>query len=645
MSQTAAASSETPSTPPANRHFIRQIIDEDIASGKWGAPGDRSVVRTRFPPEPNGYLHIGHAKSICLNFGLAEEYGGACNLRFDDTNPTKEEQEYVDSIVADVRWLGFRWPGAPTRPEDDPTAGVLFASDYFEQMYEWGVELMRKGLAYVDDQSVDEIRAQRGSLTEPGRESPYRDRAPEENIALFEAMRRGEFPNGSRVVRAKIDMASPNFNLRDPVIYRILHARHHRTGDRWCIYPMYDWAHGFEDSIEGITHSLCTLEFENHRPLYDWFIEAVNQGRDPKDRIHHPQQIEFARWSPSYMVTSKRKLLQLVQEKRVSGWDDPRMPTISGLRRRGYTPEAIRNFCEEGGVTKYNALIDIGRLENAVRDHLNTVAPRRMCVMKPLKVVITNWGEGGDPDRVEWMEAQNSPEVPEAGTRKVPFARELYIEADDFMEDAPKKFFRLRPGGEVRLRYGYWITCREVVKNEAGEVVELRCTYDPRTRGGDAPPPDAEGNVRKVKGTLHWVSAPHAVDAEVRNFDRLFKVEQPDKAPKDADEGWSFLENLNPDSLEVVRGAKLEPEWRITEAEAQALRAAYAKTGGTPVGSTGAPADGPVSMLFPDGILRVQFERHGYYCLDKEADPASGRLVWNRTVSLKDSWAKEAGRG
>lgn len=586
-------------------NFIRHIILEDNATGKYGGR-----VVTRFPPEPNGYLHIGHAKSICLNAGLAREYNGTFNLRFDDTNPVKEEHEYVQSIVRDVRWLGARWPGYR---DHDPLAGVLFASDYFQHMYDWAVELVKKGLAYVDDQTAEEIRQTRGTLTEPGRESPWRNRPIDESLDLLERMRRGEFPDGSRVLRAKIDMASPNLNLRDPVMYRVLRATHHRTGNAWNIYPMYDWAHGLEDSIEGITHSICTLEFENHRPLYDWFIDAINQGRTDDGsgpwgrKIHHPQQIEFARLNLNYTVMSKRFLLQLVRERRVNGWDDPRMPTISAYRRRGYTPESIRNFCEETGVTKFNAVIDVGRLENAARDHLNRVAPRRMCVLRPLKVTITNWADGGDPARVEWVEAVNNPEDPAAGTRRVPFSGTLFIERDDFMENPPKKFFRLSPGAEVRLRYAYWIRCTDVVKQN-GEIIELRCTYDPATRGGEAPPPDADGNVRKVKATLHWVSATHAVECEVRLFDRLFSAETPGKRTGD------MMDDLNPDSLEVIHGARLEPDWRQ-----------------------------PSDPNWSDAIARFQFERHGYFCLDPDA--TSGRPVFNRTVSLKDTWAKVAGKG
>ncbi|GJM19837.1 MAG: glutamine--tRNA ligase [Phycisphaeraceae bacterium] len=591
------------------RHFIQQIIDADVASGKWGAPGDGSVLATRFPPEPNGFLHVGHAKSICMNHGLAREFGGRFVLRFDDTNPAKEEQRYVDSIVRDVAWLGARWEGAS---EGDPTAGVKFASDYFGQMHDWAVELIEKGLAYVDEQSADEIRATRGSLKEPGTPSPWRDRPVAENLAEFEAMRRGEHADGSRVLRAKIDMASPNMNLRDPVMYRVVNAPHHRTGDAWHIYPMYDWAHGLEDSIEGITHSICTLEFEDHRPLYDWFIDAINKGRADADKIHHPQQIEFARLNPTYIITSKRKLLQLVEDGRVSGWDDPRMPTVSGLRRRGYTSESVRNFVVGVGVTKFNAMHDLGLLEGALREDLNTRAPRRMGVLDPLKVTITNWGAHGDEERLEDLEAVNNPEDDSAGTRTVRFGKTIWIERDDFMEDPPKKFFRLGPGREVRLRSAFWVTCHDSVKNDAGEVVELRCTYDPDTRGGGNPPPDAHGKVRKVKGTVHWVGDADCVDAEVRLFERLFTAEKPGKATGDP------LDDLNPDSLAVVEHAKLE-------------RALAEPT--------------PDEPDWPDGIRRFQFERLGYFCEDAEASRAAGRPVFNRAVTLRDSWAKEAKKG
>src|SRR5215212_8469488 len=538
-----------------SRNFIEQIIDSDRAAGKNGAR-----VHTRFPPEPNGYLHIGHAKSICLNFGLAQEYGGKFNLRFDDTNPTKEEQEYVDSIIDDVRWLGGDW-------EDR----LFYASDYFQQLYDWAVQLIKEGKAYVCDLSADEMRAHRGTLSEPGKNSPYRDRSVAQNLDLFERMAKGEFPDGARTLRAKIHMASPNINMRDPVMYRIKHASHHRSGDRWCIYPSYDYTHGQSDSIEGITHSICTLEFENHRPLYDWFCEAL--------RIHHPQQIEFARLNMTYTVMSKRKLLQLVQEKHVSGWDDPRMLTIRGLRRRGYTPEALRAFCERIGVAKFDSTIDMAWLEDAIRDDLNERAPRVMAVLRPLKVVITNYPEG----EIEQLEASNHPQKPEMGTRMVPFSRELYIEADDFMEDAPKKFFRLAPGREVRLRYAYFITCTEVVKDKDGKIIELRCTYDPDTRGGNAP------DGRKVKGTIHWVSAANALPCEVRLYDHLFRVPNPEDVP----EGSDYRENLNPSSLEVLTDCRIEPSMANVAADA-----------------------------------KVQFERLGYFCPDKDSAP--GKLVFNR---------------
>ncbi|MBK7404822.1 MAG: glutamine--tRNA ligase/YqeY domain fusion protein [Phycisphaerales bacterium] len=581
------------------RHFIQQIIDEDTRTGKWGGR-----VHTRFPPEPNGYLHIGHAMSICLNSGLAREFGGKFNLRFDDTNPVKEESEYVESIKRDVRWLGGAWDG----PNG---GGLFFASDYFARMYDFAVELIKKGRAYVCDLTADETREYRGTLTEPGRPSPYRERSVEESLDLFERMKQGEFPDGSKTLRAKIDMASPNMNLRDPVMYRVLHASHHNTGDEWSIYPMYDWAHGLEDSIEGITHSICTLEFEDHRPLYDWYIDAINEGRTGDGsgpwgkRVHHPQQIEFAKFILNYVVLSKRNLIRLVKEGHVRGWDDPRMVTISGLRRRGVTPESLRNLCAEVGVTKFNSVRDMVLLENAVREHLNKVAPRRMAVLRPLRVVIENYPEGG----TEAFEIPNNPEDPAAGTRRVEFSRELFIEQDDFMEDPPKKFFRLGPGREVRLRGAYWIRCERFVKNDAGEVVELRCTYDPQTRGGENPPPDAEGNVRKVKGTLHWVSAAHAIGAKVRLIDRLFTVESPGKATGD------FLDDLNRESMQVLSGCRIEP--------ALAERT----------------ADEPE---WPDGIRRFQFERLGYFCVDAESKP--GALVFNRTVTLKDSWARQAGK-
>jgi glutaminyl-tRNA synthetase len=558
------------------RHFIRQIIDADNASKKWGTwPDGRPKVCTRFPPEPNGYLHIGHAKSISLNFGLAEEYGGTCNLRFDDTNPEKEEDEYVRSIIADVKWLVPDWEGTP-----------LYASDYFPQMYEWAEKLVRQGDAYVCDCNAEQVRSMRGNTSRPGTPCVHRDRTPDENLTLFRAMRAGEFADGSRTLRAKIDMASPNFNLRDPVMYRIMKAEHHRTGNAWCIYPMYDWAHGLEDSIEGITHSICTLEFEDHRPLYDWFIERLG--------IHHPQQIEFARFNLNYTVMSKRKLLRLVKENHVRGWDDPRMPTLSGLRRRGYTAGAIKRVCEEVGTSKFKSVIDIVRLENSLRDDLNATAPRRLAVLRPLKVVIENFPDG----ETESMDLVNNPEDPSAGTRSAPFCREIYIDRDDFMEVPPPKYFRLAPGAEVRLRGAYWIRCTGVEKNAAGEVTLICATYDPQTKGGESPP-----DGRKVKGTIHWVSARHAIEAEVRLFDRLFSAEDPESG-EGADD---FLKNLNPHSLEVLKGARLEPSLKD------------AKLGDT-----------------------FQFERLGYFNVDLDSKPgAVGGLVFNRTVTLKDSWAKE----
>jgi glutaminyl-tRNA synthetase len=582
---------------PESRNFIEQIIDADIASGKWGGAGDRSVVTTRFPPEPNGYLHIGHAKAICLSSGLAEQFGGRFMLRFDDTNPAKEEQEYVDSIIDETRWLGAEWEG-----------DVRFASDYFPQFYEWAKDLITKELAYVDEQSPEDIRKNRGNVNEPGTNSPFRDRPSDESLDLFARMKAGEFKDGSMVLRAKIDMTSPNMNLRDPVMYRVLNAVHHRTGDSWHIYPMYDWAHGLEDSIEGITHSICTLEFENHRPLYDWFINSINKDRP--EPIRHPQQIEFARLEPTYIITSKRSLKLLVDDGHVTGWDDPRMPTVSGMRRRGYTPEAIRAFAKVTGVTKYKGSHDIGLLEAAVRDHLNSEAPRRMAVLDPIKVVITNWGEHGDENRVEYFDAVNNPNDETAGTRKVPFTNEIYIERDDFMEDPPKKFFRLGPDREVRLRYAYWVRCNEFVKDDAGNVTEIHCTYDPETKGGNSPPADAEGKVRKVKGTIHWVSTEHAVDAEVKLFDRLFTVEHPAKAPKEAPEDWNFMTNLNPDAM-ATTNAKLEPALAASDGEPE----------------------------WPDGIRRFQFERTGYFCIDEDSSD-SGTLIFNRTATLRDSWAK-----
>ena len=551
-------------TPAPN--FIKAIITEDLQTNKYGGR-----VHTRFPPEPNGYLHIGHAKSICLNFGLAPEFKGLCNLRFDDTNPSKEDIEYVGSIKTDVRWLGFDW-------EDRE----YYASDYFQQLYEFALRLIRKGKAYVDDLSAEQIREFRGTLTEPGRESPFRNRSAEENLALFERMRSGEFPDGSRVLRAKIDMASPNLNMRDPVMYRILHAEHHRTGSTWCIYPMYDFAHGQCDSIEGITHSICTLEFEDHRPLYDWFLDELGIG--------HPRQIEFARLNLSHTVMSKRKLLQLVQQGVVSGWDDPRMPTLSGLRRRGYTPEAIRGFCERIGVAKRDSTVDVALLEYCIREDLNKRAPRVMAVLRPLRLIIDNYPEG----RVEELDALNNPEEPSAGTRKVPFSRELYIEEDDFMETPPKKFYRLSPGREVRLRYAYFVKCVGVVKDQSGKVTEVHCTYDPQTRGGDAP------DGRKVRATLHWVSAPHSIVAEVRLYDHLLSKAD----PTDEGEGQDFKAFLNPLSLEVLKGCRLEP---------------------------GLKEAGPGSLF--------QFERLGYFCVDSR-DWTSEHRVFNRTVTLKDEWTK-----
>lgn len=547
---------------PGYKNFIQEIVEADITSLKYDAR-----VHTRFPPEPNGYLHIGHAKSICLNFGLARDHNGLCNLRFDDTNPTKEEQEYVESIQQDVRWLGFDWGGR-----------LYYASDYFEQLYEYAVQLIRKGKAYVCDLNADETRQYRGTLTEPGKDSPYRNRTVEENLDLFQRMRSGEFPNGFRTLRAKIDMASPNFNMRDPVMYRILHATHHRTGDKWCIYPMYDWAHGQCDSIERITHSICTLEFENHRPLYDWFIDELG--------IYHSQQIEFARLNITYTVMSKRKLLQLVDEGHVNGWDDPRMPTISGLRRRGYTPESIRAFADRIGVARREITTDAVWLEDSLRDDLNKRAARVMAVLRPIKLVIENYPDG----QVEELEAVNNPEDPASGMRQVPFSKVLYIEQDDFREDPPKKYFRLSPGAEVRLRYAYIIKCVGVIKDEkTGEITELRCTYDPETKSGSSQ------SARKVKGTIHWVSALHAIDAEVRLYDRLFNVEDPG--------GDNWKDFLNPNSLETLRRCKLEPGL------------ASAK-----------PQD------------RFQFERLGYFCVDTESK--SGSLLFNRAVTLRDTWAK-----
>ena len=552
------------SPSPAPSNFVRDIILDDLKTNKYGAR-----VQTRFPPEPNGYLHIGHAKAICLDFGLADEFGGKTNLRFDDTNPEKEETEYVDSIQEDVKWLGFHWDG------------LFYASDYFDQLYQWAVKLIKAGQAYVDDLSAEEIRKHRGTLTEPGKDSPYRNRSMEENLDLFERMKVGEFPDGSRVLRAKIDMASPNLNMRDPVMYRILHAEHHRTGNKWCIYPMYDFAHGQSDSLERVTHSMCTLEFEDHRPLYNWFIEQLE--------IFPSRQIEFDRLNLTYTQLSKRKLRQLVQQKHVSGWDDPRMPTLSGMRRRGYTPEAIRNFCKAIGVSKTNGSIELAMLEHFVREDLNKRAPRAMAVLRPLRVVTDNYPE----NQVEEMDAVNNPEDATAGTRKVPFSRVLYIERDDFREDPPKGYYRLSPGREVRLRYGYLVTCTGVVKNEKDEVIEVHCSYDPSTRGGNTP------DGRKVKSTIHWVSAANAIDAEVRLYETLFTKED----PNDTKDGEDFTVNLNPQSLEVRNSAKLEPSLK-----------------NAPVGS------------------RYQFERLGYFCVDLDSTP--GKPVFNRTVALKDTWAK-----
>jgi glutaminyl-tRNA synthetase len=551
------------STDEPAHDFIRDIIDEDNKTGKYGGR-----VHTRFPPEPNGYLHIGHAKSICLNFGIAEDYKGKCNLRFDDTNPAKEEEEYVKSIIEDVKWLGFDW-------EDR----LFFASDYFDQMYEYAVQLVKKGVAYVDDSTAEEISQSRGTLTTPGTNSPYRDRPIEENLDLFTRMKNGEFGDGEKVLRAKIDMAHPNMNMRDPIMYRVLHASHHNTGDKWCVYAMYDWAHGLEDSIENITHSICTLEFENHRPLYDWFLDQLE--------IYHPQQIEFARLNLTFTVMSKRMLKELVDAGHVSGWDDPRLPTISGMRRRGYSPSAIRTFCKRIGVAKVNSMVDFEFLEYCIREDLNKTAPRFMGVLKPLKVTIENYPD----DKTEELEAVNNPEDPSAGTRKVPFSKTLYIERDDFMEEPPKKFYRLAPGREVRFRYAYFITCNDFVK-ENGDIVELKCTIDPETKGGDAP------DGRKVKSTLHWVSADHAIDAEVRLYDKLFTIRDPT-----GEKGKDFKEFLNPNSLEVLTSCKVEPG---------------------------------VQNLKPQD--RLQFERLGYFCIDQDTTPE--KLIINRTVTLRDTWAR-----
>jgi len=545
-------------------NFIEAVINEDLKTGKHDGR-----VHTRFPPEPNGFLHIGHAKSICLNFGIAEKYdGGLCNLRFDDTNPLKEEDKYVNSIIEDVKWLGFDW-------EDR----LYYASDYFDQLFDYAVQLVRDGKAFVCDLNSEEIRSYRGTLTEPGKESPYRNRSIDENYDLFMCMKSGEFPDGSRTLRAKIDMSHPNLNMRDPVIYRILHASHHRTGDTWCIYPMYDWAHGLEDSIERITHSLCTLEFEDHRPLYDWYLEQLG--------VYHCQQIEFARLNQNYTVMSKRMLLELVEDGFVSGWDDPRMPTISGYRRRGYTPQSIRNFAEKIGIAKRDNTVEISLLEHSVREDLNKRAPRVMAVLQPLKIVIENYPE----EQTEELAAVNNPEHPEAGTRNVPFSRELFIEQNDFMEDPPRKFFRLAPGREIRLRYAYFITCAQVIKDENGHVIEIRCTYDPETKGGSAP------DGRKVKGTIHWVSAKHCLDAEVRLYDRLFSVPNPGR---DGD----FKKDINTDSLQVLTHCKVEPSLKNT-----------------------------------DPNVTVQFERKGYFCVDF-VDSSPEHLIFNRTVPLRDSWKK-----
>ncbi|HEV2827987.1 MAG TPA: glutamine--tRNA ligase/YqeY domain fusion protein [Pyrinomonadaceae bacterium] len=566
---------ESTETSPESRqsndgpsNFIRNIIIEDLKSGKHGGR-----VQTRFPPEPNGYLHIGHAKAICLDFGLAAEFGGKCNLRFDDTNPSKEETEYVEGIMEDVQWLGFKWDG------------LYYASDYFQQLYDWAIQLTKAGKAYVCDLSADEMREYRGTLTEPGRESPYRNRSVEENLDLFARMKQGEFNDGSRTLRAKIDMSSPNLNLRDPVMYRILHMEHHRTGSQWCIYPMYDYAHGQSDSIERVTHSMCTLEFDNNRPLYNWFIEQLG--------IFPSRQYEFDRLALTHTLLSKRKLLKLVEEGHVEGWDDPRMPTLSGMRRRGYTPTAIRNFCASVGVSKTNGITQLQQLEYFLRQNLNQIVPRVMCVQKPLRVVIENYTD----DLVEEMDALNNPEEASAGARKIPFSKTLYIEEDDFREDPPKQFYRLSPGREVRLRYAYLITCKEVIKDSSGRIVELRCTYDPATRGGNTP------DGRKVKSTIHWVSAAHALPAEVRLYDNLFLKED----PNEVEEGDDFTKNLNPDSLQVLHDCKIEPSVRDAER-------------GT----------------------KYQFERLGYYCVDRSSEH---KLVFNRTIGLRDTWAKIEKRG
>ena len=566
--ESTKTSTESRPTDDGPSNFIRNIIIEDVKSGKHGGS-----VQTRFPPEPNGYLHIGHAKAICLDFGLAAEFGGKCNLRFDDTNPSKEETEYVNAIMEDVQWLGFQWDG------------LYYASDYFQQLYDWAIQLIKNEKAFVCDLSADEIREYRGTLTEPGRESPYRNRSVEENLDLFERMKQGEFPDGSRTLRAKIDMSSPNLSLRDPVMYRILHMDHHRTGSQWCIYPMYDYAHGQSDSMERVTHSMCTLEFENNRPLYNWFIEQLG--------IFPSRQYEFDRLALTHTLLSKRKLLKLVEEGHVEGWDDPRMPTLTGLRRRGYTPTAIRNFCASVGVSKTNGITQLQQLEYFLRQDLNRLVPRVMCVQKPLRVVIENYTD----DLVEEMDAINNPEDTSAGTRKIPFSKTLYIEEDDFREDPPKQFYRLAPGREVRLRYAYLITCKEVIKDSSGRIVELRCTYDPATRGGNTP------DGRKVKSTIHWVSADHALPAEVCLYDNLFLKED----PNEVEEGSDVTENLNADSLQVLHDCKIEPSVRD------------AKPG-----------------------TKYQFERLGYYCVDRDSGHT---LVFNRTIGLRDTWAKIEKRG
>ena len=555
------------SSTVAAKDFIREAIADDIANGRFNGR-----FQTRFPPEPNGYLHIGHPKAIGLNFEVAAEFGGPCNLRFDDTNPLKEEQEFVEAQLKDIRWLGYE-------PDN-----VLYASDYFDQLYEWALQLIRDGHAYVDDLSQEEIRAHRGTLTEPGTNSPYRDRAVEENLDLFQRMKAGEFPDGARVLRAKIDMSAPNINLRDPVMYRIRHAEHQRTGDRWCIYPMYDWAHGQSDSIEGVTHSLCSLEYLNHRPLYDWYLESLG--------VYHPRQIEFAKLEFTYTVTSKRRLMRLVEEGHVDGWDDPRMPTLAGQRRRGVPPKALRDLCQHVGIARTNSTVEIELLEHFIRQELNSTAMRVMGVLDPLPVVITNYPEG----ETEWLDAVNNPEDESAGTRPVPFSRNLYIDRDDFMEDPPRRFYRMAPGREVRLRWGFFVRCEDVIKNEQGEVVALHCTYDPETRGGYAP------DGRKVRGTVHWVSADHAVPAEVRLYDRLFNVENPYDVP----EGQDYMASLSANSLTVLDSVQLEP-----------------------------------GALDLDVGQTVQFERKGYFCLDP--DSAGDRLVFNRTITLRDSWAKMQG--